>query len=249
MATEKINISLYNWEVNIVFYPKSHQYKKDWKNILSVSGICNVIDKPYLITWATNLAKNHLLEKIKEDNITEQDIITACLLHDTKKKEAGNIGSQSHEWVEKYIKENTLSLPSNENVLNCINWFLKWEKQHNIEYLHSEIFVYSRLHNYVGICDCIAIIDWKKYLIDFKTSNSIYLLEYWMQTSAYCKAYEEQTWDKIDWIIIVRFPKDEIDKYWNYVEPFEVQEIIDIEWFYKAFLAAKVLKEYVKQYK
>jgi len=37
--TEKIEKSMYNWDVNITFYPTSHQYKKDWENIMSVTTI------------------------------------------------------------------------------------------------------------------------------------------------------------------------------------------------------------------
>lgn len=249
METEKIDISLYNWEVNIVFYPNSHQYKRDWQSILSVSTICWVVDKSQaLIHWATNLARDYLLEKLQSDVIWEQDIIDACLQHKIKKEEAADIWSQAHEWVENYIKSWTLSLPEDARVANAVNWFLEWTKWKTIEYIHSELFVYSRQHDYVGIADCIAVVDWKKYLIDFKTSNSIYLLNYGMQTSAYLKAYEEQTGDKLDWIIIVKFAKEEIDKKWNPIPLFEVQKIVDIEWFYKAFLSAKVLKEYVKKY-
>lgn len=249
MATEKIDISLYNDEIKIQFYPNSHQYKKDWVNLLSVSAICWVVDKSQaLVYWATNLARDYLLEKMQIDTISEQDVIDACLQHKVKKEEAADIWSQAHEWVENYIKSNTISLPSDPRVANAVNWFLEWTKWKDIKREHSEIFTYSRKYNYVGIIDCIATIDWKRYLIDFKTSNSIYLLTYWMQTSAYLKAYEEQTGEQLDWIIIVKFAKEEIDKKWNAIPLFETQAIIDIDWFYEAFISAKVLKEYVKKY-
>jgi hypothetical protein len=38
------------------------------------------------------------------------------------------------------------------------------------------------------------------------------MLEYGMQTSAYARAYEEETGDKIDGIIIVKFAKEDFDK-------------------------------------
>jgi hypothetical protein len=62
------------------------------------------------------------------------------------------------------------------------------------------------------------------------------------------KAYEEETGEKLDGVIIVKFAKDEVDKKWNPIPSFEVQEIVDIDYFFQAFLAAKVLKEAVKKY-
>lgn len=249
MATEKIDISLYDDEVNIVFYPNSHQYKKDWKNILSVSAICWVVDKSWpLMYWATNLAKEYLLEKFALWEINEEEIVNACKQHTVKKEEAADIWSKAHNRVEEYTKTWNMTFPEDPKVANAINWFLERSKQYDIEYIHQEKFVYSKKYDYVGIVDCIAVIDWKKYLIDYKTSNAIRMLEYGMQTTAYCKAYEEQTGETIDWIIIVRFAKEEFDKKWNPIDLFEAVEIIDREWFFEAFLAAKVLKENVKKY-
>ena len=74
-----------------------------------------------------------------------------------------------------------------------MNGFIDWTSQHDIEWIASERFVYSNKYNYVGICDAIAVIDGKRYLVDFKTSNRIRKLEYGMQTSAYVNAYVEET--------------------------------------------------------
>jgi hypothetical protein len=48
--------------------------------------------------------------------------------------------------------------------------------------------------------------------------------------------------------VIVKFAKEDTDKKWNPIPTFEVQEIVDIEYFFNAFLSAKVLKEAVKKY-
>lgn len=246
--TETINISLYNGEIEVVFYPNSHQYKIGGQRVQSPSSILWIVDKSQpLIYWATNLARDYLLERL-DDGITKNDIITACLQHKEKKEEAADIWSQAHEWIEKYTRDKTISLPEDERVQNIINEFINREKQHNIQYLEFERIVYSRQHNYIGTLDWIAIIDWKKYLIDYKTSNRIYLSQYGMQTVAYKEAYEEETGDKIDWILIIKLPKESKDKDWNPIT-FEVQEIHDFDWFMQWFLHAKWLKELVDKYK
>lgn len=248
MATEIIKKQLYNWEIEINFYPNSHQYKINWQNILSVSTICWVVDKSQpLIYWATNLTRDYLLW-LSQDNRTDEEVIKASLQHREKKEESANIWTLAHERAEKYIKTGEMSLPEDPKVANAVNGFLERKKQHNIEFEKSELFVYSKKHNYCWITDAIGSIDWKRYLIDFKTSNSIYLLEYWMQTSAYLKAYEEETGDKLDWVMIVKFAKEETDNKWNPIPVFETQEIIEIDYLFNAFLSAKVLKEAVKKY-
>lgn len=246
---DKQTYSLYDWEINIDFYPEKHWYKINWNFVTSVSTICWVVDKSQaLIYWATNLARDYLIKRLEEWEVTEQDILDACIQHRLKKEESADIGTQAHNWVENYIKSWNIDLPNDERVMNAINWFLEWVKWHNIKFIESEKVVYSKQYNYVGIADCIAEVDWKKFLIDFKTSNKIYLLNYWMQTSAYLKAYEEETGDKLHGIVIVKFAKEETDKDWNNIPPYEIQKIVDIDWFYEAFLSAKVLKEYVKKY-
>jgi hypothetical protein len=105
-----------------------------------------------------------------------------------------------------------MSLPDEQRVANAVSGFLDWKAKHNVEFLISERFVYSKKHGYVGILDIVAIVDGKRYLVDIKTSNNIYMLEYGMQTSAYLKAYEEETGEKLDGIIIVKFAKEDTDK-------------------------------------
>ena len=279
--TEKIEKSMYNGEVNITFYPVSHQYKKDWEVILSVSTICGVVDKSaQLINRATNLAKDYLVDLNTRNpelcRITNEDILKACQLHKEKKDKAADIWTMAHNWAEQYIKTGEISFPEDPQVAQAVSWFLDWVKQHNVTFELSEKMVYSKKHNYVWICDAIGVIDWKRYLIDFKTSNYIYLLAYGMQTSWYLKAYEEElnygipefihndefednekeeyiwlpnpAYQKLDWIIIVKFAKDTEDKNGFPIPSFEVQPILEIDYFFEAFLAAKVLKTAVKKY-
>ena len=246
--TEIIEKALYNWEVSIKFYPKSHQYKLGKETILSVSTICWVVDKSWpLVNWATNLAKDYLLGLPAEAR-TDEEVVRACLKHKEQKEESADIGTQAHARAENYIKTWAVSLPDDQRVANAVNGFLSWITENEVKFEKSELLVYSKEDNYVGITDAIGSVNGKRYLIDFKTSNKIRLLEYWMQTSAYKKAYEEETGDKLDWILIVKFAKEEVDKDWNPIASFEVQEVVDIDYFFNAFKSAKVLKEAVKKY-
>lgn len=238
--TEEIKI----YDKTIMFYPTSHQYKlvvgekkSDWKTIDSVSRICGIVDKSEaLLIWASRLCSDYLLS-LPVNQRTDDEVKVAVNKHREKKEEAANIWTLAHAWAEEYIKNWDISFPEDPQVVNAVNWFLEWTSQHKIEWIASERFVYSNKYNYVGICDAIAVIDGKKYLVDFKTSNRIRKLEYGMQTAAYINAYCEETWEIIDGVIVARFSKDDFDV------PFEVFEFSDsdIEFFFNLFKSAQQL--------
>ena len=253
---------MYDWSIRIDFYPVSHKYmlveKKivDWKEkdvkerLLSVTWILWILNKDYLIKWSVDLCKNYLLKIIDSGSeVIRTDILEAASQYEKVRDNAWNIGTLAHKRAEDFINDMNIWLPENPNVQNAVNGFLEWTIKHNVKFLKSEMFVFSKKYNYVWTADAIAIIDWKKYLIDFKTSNWINTLHYWMQTVAYLKAYEEETGDKLDGIIIVRFSKETEDKYWHPLKPFEAQEIVDIDNLYEAFLAAHTLTKITNQYK
>ena len=240
VKTEEIHI----YDKTIMFYPTSHQYKlvvgekkSDRQTLDSVSRICGVVDKSdALLIWASRLCSEYLLSlPVKER--TDDAVKIAVNKHREKKDEAAAVGTLAHAWAEDYIKSGDVSIPDDPQVANAVSWFLEWVDNHSIEWLASERFVYSDRYNYVGICDAIANIDGKKYLVDFKTSNRIRMLEYGMQTVAYKYAYEEETWDSIDGIVIVRFPKDSGDSV------FEIAEIHEneFEFFFGLFQSAMQL--------
>jgi hypothetical protein len=251
VKTEEIHM----YDKTIMFYPTSHQYKlvvgekkSDWQTIDSVSRICGIVDKSdALLIWASRLCSEYLLS-LPVQKRTDEEVKIAVNKHREKKEEAANIGTLAHAWAEEYIKKGDISFPDDPQVANAVNGFLEWTSQHEIEWLASERFVYSEEYNYVGICDAIAVIDGKKYLVDFKTSNRIRKLEYGMQTSAYVFAYEEEhkfaPAEKIDGVIVARFSKDDMDV------PFEVFEFKsdDILFFFDLFKSAQKLYKAKKLY-
>lgn len=239
------------YDKTIMFYPTSHQYKlvvgekkSDWQTIDSVSRICGIVDKSdALLIWASRLCSDYLLS-LPVNRRTDDEVKIAVNKHREKKEEAANIGTLAHARAEEFIKKGDISLPDDPQVANAVSGFLEWTSQHDIKWLASERFVYSNVYNYVWICDAIAVVDGKKYLVDFKTSNRIRKLEYGMQTSAYSFAYFEETWQEIEWVIVVRFSKDDFDN------PFEVFEIAnwEIPFFFDLFLSAQALYKAKKFY-
>ena len=214
---------LYNGEVVVTFNagtpekPKHLYHVMDengkQKRLVGVTTYLNVINKPMLIPWAVGITVDYLKDHADDLQTEPRQLLDMAKKEsDRIKNEAGDTGSNIHEWIEMYIKNkisggDAPTMPDNERVLNGINNFLDWVKENNPTFIGSEYIVYSRKYGYVGQIDIIAIINGKKYLLDIKTSNGIWP-EMLAQTAGYRKAYEEETGEIFDGRMILKINKD-----------------------------------------
>jgi hypothetical protein len=225
----------------IYFDDDKHKFWDEKGNTInSVTSFTGVIDKSgALIGWAVNLAKKYLLAKIENgEQITIIDVEEAVKEHRRIKEEAADIGTQIHNWVDKWIKGEKPEIPEEERVRNGITAFLQFQKDKKVEWIESEKIVYSRKHNFAGILDAIGLIGKDLVIFDFKSSNGIYP-EYAFQTAAYQLAYEEMAKKKIKYRMIVRFGKDTGDFEWRRFDENKKDQ--------EAFVACKTLKERLKE--
>jgi len=238
MATEKIDKVLYGGDVTIVFYPNSHQYRLDGKNLLSVTGVLGVINKPMLIPWAVNQSILFLQEHVGKP-ITEELLAEAKIQHTKVRDEAALCGNQVHEWVNGYLMGQEPPLPEDIRVINGVIAFLKWVEEHDVKFTESEKLVYSKQHGYVGTMDAVAIIDGKTCVLDIKTSKGVYP-EHYMQVAAYRHAAEEEgaVFDGDN--LIVQFNKEDGE--------FKVYPRQNHKEDFDAFLSALNLKKWSKEY-
>ena len=205
MSTQNIETALYKGKVKIKFFPESHQY---WVSIRGEKAVRKTGTTTYLgikdksvalVSWATELARDFLIEKLGVGDITEQIIRDACSLHNVRKEEAANIGTIIHDWCEKYIKHKLKDpaykefpeIPENESAVIGVNAFLDWEKKHKVKFISSERVVYSLKHDFIGTMDIEAIIDGKLCLVDLKSSNGLYNTVR-AQTASYAMADMEE---------------------------------------------------------
>ncbi len=183
-------------------------YNEEKKKILSVTECLGVLDKsPFLVPWAIGLMKDYLMEKIDNgESITEIDIKEASLRHKKSKKEAADIGTKIHLWINRWIKNKKTEIPEEEKVRNGIIAFLEFQRKNKFQWLESEKIVYSAKLNYAGILDAAAKTKDVLVLVDFKSSKSFYP-EFNFQAAAYKFAYEEMT-NKPVRRLIIRFDKE-----------------------------------------
>ena len=235
-------IELYNGKVNIEFDEGRHIfYGEKGEILLSVTGATGVIDKsPALMGWAVKMMSEYLISRFESGVIINRGMIeTAKREYRLAQKKAGNIGTEIHEWVSDWILGKNPEMPQQENVVNGITAFLKFQKEHKIKWLESEKYIYSKKYKYAGILDAVAIIDGELVLVDFKSSNSIEYPEYALQIAGYMIAYEEEVKKKIDYRLLIKFGKNDGN--------FSYKKLEDNKTDKEGFLACLKLKKTLKQ--
>lgn len=213
----------YNGEVEILFYPNSHRYRKSTEKtyLTGTTTATGMYDKSRpLMIWAGRLIEKYLLDQLEAGEvITPEIVMTAINQPNEKRDEAAAIGTLVHEWAEAWIKDNALPIPEDERVRNGAMAFLKWVKEHDIKFIASEKRVYSRKHNYVGTMDVVFTMGDENHEIihagDFKTSSGFYI-DQAFQVSAYQYAETEEHGTVFGDKCVIRFDKDtgEFDVKW-----------------------------------
>lgn len=208
-------IKLYGGKVEIKFFPKTHVYMVNGVRASSVTGAINVIDKSQaLIPWAVGLCGDFLYPLVGS-KLTEEMIDEALEQHTIRKKEAANIGTKTHEWIEQFVTGKYPDMPEDKNILKAVTGFLQWVEENKIKFVDSEKLVYSKKYAYVGTMDAIATMNGKgkRFLIDYKVSNGLYPgVAY--QTAAYLKADEEESGAVYEGRWAIRLSKETEEEYY-----------------------------------
>ena|SRR3990167_3234941 len=127
-------------------------------------------------------------------------------------KEAAESGTIAHDYIEDFVcernhsKELVAKIKKDEKAKNSLKAFDKWNKEHKVEWVASELVIGSAEYEFGGTLDAIAYVDNIPSLVDFKTSNQI-SPDYFLQTAAYQIALEEMGFVPLQRIIL-RIPKD-----------------------------------------
>ena len=143
---------------------------KDGTAVPGVTTILNILAKPALVKWANNLG----LQGIDSSKYTD---------------DKANIGTLAHLMIADYLRgEKTdtseYSKSQIDQAENSVLSFFEWEKQHDLKAILVEEPMVSEHFRFGGTIDCLAELDGKLTLIDFKTSKDIYE-EMLIQLAAY----------------------------------------------------------------
>lgn len=252
--------------------------------LLNVSTVSHIVDRSFaLIPWCAKVTIEKLLRILPMETIaTGPDdpsplvvvpmmslaeftkfALIAKTAHKDTLEDAGNVGHEAHDWIERYIKAVLANEEAaqhmmiaercvDERATNATTAMLAWKTAHNVRWIATEKKCYSKEHNCSGTMDGLALVDscsdltcckvsFKDHLslIDWKTSNYLYV-EFLFQTAGYQGFHMEEFPDVhiVDrWIIRLGKEDAEFDPWYLPGETFEPD--------YEGFLACLHLKRIV----
>lgn len=206
---------MYGGEVELNFESVRHIYTYNGEKVPGVTTITGVINKPFLVGWASNMAADFVASNLEAGKVyDEMELINiidgARKAHYMKKKSAGDVGTLVHNFLEQYITGQNPSTLVHEEARKAADRFMSWVNVNKVKFRLNEQQIYSRKHGYAGTLDFVCEIDGKLWLGDIKTSNRIYKVEYGAQMAAYRMARNEEFPDeKYEGCILVRVGKKE----------------------------------------
>lgn len=205
-ALEQLDFKYQEEQQGFKFDEENHVYTLNGKRLHGITTILNVIAKPQLIPWASNMAVDHIQANVAyaipgEDGgywaIKPSTCDEARVAHTKKKESAGEAGTEVHETIEGLIK---YAIEFNEGKLDTymlrddtveqVKEFVQWAIVNDVKFLGSEVRLYSEKLWCAGTADFIAEIKGKLFAGDIKTSSAIYPTNF-IQASAYAHMARE----------------------------------------------------------
>jgi hypothetical protein len=230
----------------------------------SVTNLLSVINKPALIPWAAKVERELVIEaaanlyldaptttKMTRDAFvrTLGQRIGAEKAHQRIAKKATDIGGQAHALIEWNIRKELGQKPGAEpkvdrNAGTAFAAFASWWKGAGYKPVRVEQMIFHPGKLYAGTLDLLAT-DAKDRLgiVDFKTSKAIYP-EYLLQVSAYAEAVNAMGHGPVEWAVIARFPKGELEPPFNPER--DIHEVTLTPELFETFCNAQVLHQWLE---
>lgn len=156
-----------------------------------VTTITGLLNKPFLIKWANDLGLQGI------DSTAYRD-------------EAADIGKLAHEVIMCELRGQpllTADFTANQitRASHALNAYHLWRRDFDLKAVLVEQPLVSEVYRYGGTIDCLATLNGRLELIDYKTSKAIYD-EHFLQVAAYWKLLEEHGY-QIQGARILRIPR------------------------------------------
>ena len=210
----------------------------------SVTSILSTISKPGLISWEKEVAIDYARVNISKyiKNIEDKNLDGLHEIFENAKNQpnfiktkAGEFGTKAHKFIELLLQKKV-----DADVQTNMKWIYKnfndWQNEYNFKSLEEEKYLYSSKYGYAGTADSIGLVNETLFMLDWKTSKSLYI-ENLLQVSAYANAYTEMTGDKISNAGVLRLNK--------YKSGYEFKIIDDLNKYFITFRAALWLWRFI----
>ena len=153
-------------EYDLEYDDKAHSYKVEGVKVPSVTRVVDGCFPKDLTHWALTIGQEEY-DKVINDAL--------------------EIGNDTHQWIEHYIKYGHACTEPEDYISKSVNAFLDWTTKYNPEWVDAERKVYCDKYKYAGTVDAVAKINGRVCVIDFKTSKKVYK-PYHLQVTAYAQA-------------------------------------------------------------
>lgn len=212
-TTQKIKGFTFDESIDESTGKKRHDYMLDGKPLTGVTTILKVVGKgDALVQWSANKAIEHIEKNIGYAENSE-DIHKLCeeakYAWKTSRDTAGDFGTNVHKAIEEWVKEGKMFPDLTEKEQKSFDNFREWAKENDVNFVQSEMRIYSRKYWYAGTLDLLIEVDGKLFLADIKTSSRIYPEHMW-QMGGYDIAVNEMTKNKykdIEGYVVVNLKK------------------------------------------
>lgn len=149
---------------------------KEGKRVPSVTTVLNQwgANKQALINWAWKQGDSGV--SLYEKPEAETGTITHLMIDSDVKGQKLDLGQFPMERVKEAQK--------------CYDNFLEWKRVHKFQPIKTEVSLISEKHQYGGTLDCVALIDDRLSITDWKTGKDVYE-DHIIQLEAYAMLWKE----------------------------------------------------------
>lgn len=232
---------------------RAYRHPVSGKQYPSVTTILKMVDKSGLAQWAADQAIKWatenpytLLQKSESDGFRAGRYRWKDVAN-----ERAEVGTGVHETIEAEHTGSWAYPPLDPEQLLIMEEWRKFNEEHDVKPVHSEITVASETHGYMGTADGVWWVDGKLMLIDIKTSkgtwpehsyqlSALYYAEEWLVEVEEMK-WEVVTPQELEGAAIVHLRAPEFDDYGRVLNPgkHDLIPIKNPQLQFKAFLAYK----------
>lgn len=173
------------------FNEGNHTYRLDKKPVRGVTGlISGGTAKDALIQWSANMVARLVTDfpaDVEEMRQRGPEFLYNELRFAPKRKkeDAGARGTEVHALAEKIIHGEEVDVP--DRLMPWVEGYVQFLEKWDPQPIFTEAPVASRAWWYAGTADSLCHMDGRVWLLDWKTSNSVYG-DTCMQAAAYARA-------------------------------------------------------------
>lgn len=208
-----------------------HHYKhRDTGTLVDSVTTQIILEKPHITPWAVEIGIRDFIKNVefydpKNEEQTQRMIETSKFAFRTPRDDAGNVGTRSHDIIEKYIDLwiergdrivdiRTLIDPSEDSRVFAATRSAErfFNENPGIVPIASELLVGDEKIWAAGTLDFLVMWNGELWLLDWKTSNSATHDDYAIQVATYKYLFEKMTGLKIKGCMIIGVSKG-YDKY------------------------------------